>query len=177
MDKLTDYEREDFIKEITDNWDKWKAQTNRDELAQYIIDKAFTSKSLSSLKIAKDKLREIVIKGEEQVKEELKNSPTPLSIGNDVMGFLEDIKQDMHKEKFNVFVKKFATSQINKISEKITNENLLNNLGFAGGVIAFILVILELAFKHGYKDLRTKVKELRSKKLQPQRVQENDKNK
>lgn len=162
---LLDLDREDFIQEITENWEKWKTPTKRDDLAQYLIDKAFTTDKIGTLKSkSKDYLRDIVIKGQDQAKEEIKNSPAPLSIGNDVMDFLEDVKHDIHKEKFNVFVKKFAIKRINKVAEKIQNDHLLDKLGIAGDVVAFILVSLELGFKFGYKSLKEEAQKFKAKR-------------
>lgn len=163
--KLLGLDREEFLEEITNNWEKHKVPTKRDELAQYMIDKAFTIKAFSTLKVmSKDNLRLICIEGEEEAKEIIKDSPTSPNIGAGVMDFLEGIREDIHKEKFSIWIKKFAINRIDKMVGKIKNPEMLDKLGIIGDILAFVFVLLELLLKHGYKDIRTKIKEFREKK-------------
>ena len=119
--KLIEFEREEFIHEITENWDRWKRGTTLEQLRAYMIQKAFTKKSDGTLKpLSKDQLREIIIKGDE---EPIKDSPTlNKNFGSEAMDFLEDVKHDLHQEKMNPFVKKLAVKQIDKnIIEPMTD--------------------------------------------------------
>lgn len=166
MSKLIELERDKFLDEVKSNWSKWKNPTTLKELYTYMIEKSFTKRAEGTLKgLSKDKLRDIILNGDTEDKEE-KKAPTPTNVnfGTEAVDFLEDVKHDIHKEKFNPFVKKMIIKQIDKYSSKIEDNSILEKMGYIGLVIAFILLVLEMVFKYGYKDLRKKIKEFKEKK-------------
>lgn len=164
MGKLIELEREEFLNEVTENWSKWKKSTTANELIGYMINNAFTKKTEATLKgISKEDLMKIIVNGDE-VGSEAKSSPTSKNLGADFVEFFEDIKIDIHKVAFTPFVKKMIIKQIDKLSEKFEDINILDKMGYAGVVISFIFFILEMVFKQGYKGLRPWIKEFKEKR-------------
>jgi hypothetical protein len=159
MSKLLELDRDKFIKEITDNWEKHKDKTRVKDLAKYLVDNSFTQRALGTLEyIPKDQLRDIVLYGDELDKE------TKESFGKEVMEFLEDIKKDIHDSGFAPWIKKQMIKQIDKQAEKIENNNFLEKFGMFGLIIMGIFTLLEMLFKNGYKDVRGKIKEFKEKR-------------
>lgn len=163
MAKLIDLEREEFLHEVTENWSKWEKPTTIKELAQYMIDNAFTKKAIGTLeKTPKKLLRDIIINGdEESVTDQAKKSSGGVGFGAELVDFLEDAKLFIHKKSFHPFIKKHTIRQINKQASKIEDESIFNKLGVAGLVFFGVLTVLELILPNGFKDIWSKFKEFR----------------
>jgi hypothetical protein len=162
MKKLLELPREEFIKEVTDNFDTYKKTTVK-QFAKYMVENALTKKSEGTLsKLSRKDIRDIIINGDS----EDKDIPSSIDkgLGAEIMEFLEDIKNDLHERRFNPFVKKTAIKQIDKHMEKIEDESIFDKLPYVGAIIVFVLIVLEMLFKNGYKDISKKLKELRAKR-------------
>ncbi len=168
MSKLLALSIDDFKVEINSNWSKWKPITTIKDLSTFMINNSLTAKAQGTLlSLGKDQLREICINGDietPQAKEQKVHS----TFADEFVCFLEDIKEDIHKSKFNPFVKKMMSTQITKFSQN-SEIDIIEKWGFVGTALTIILVIFELIFKDGYKGIKSKFDAFRAK-----RKQEND---
>lgn len=163
MSKLIELPRAEFLHEITENWSKWEKPTTIKELAQYMVDNAFTKKAIGTLeKTPKKQLREIIIKGDEDVTHQDKKSPGGL--GGEVMDFLDDVKIEMHKKNIHPTIKKQIIKQIDKQAEKVEDDSIFDKLGIFSLVVLGIMLVLEMVFPNGFKDTIKKYKEFKNKK-------------
>lgn len=164
MPKLLDLDRDKFLDEIKSNWDKHKDPTKTKDLIQYMLDNAFSKKSKGSLEaLSKDKLRAIILNGDEEQTQSVKSSESK-SFASGLIDFLEEFKIEIHKKSLNPFVKKQFTKQIDKQAEKIEDEKIFEKLGWFGFGFMGVLFVLDMVFANGYKDTIVKFKEFRDRK-------------
>lgn len=177
MAKLTELDREQFLDEVKENWSKWKNPTKAHELVKYMIDNAFTKKAKGTLEaMTKEQLKEIILNGDEESVTEAKKS-SGAGLGSEIVSFLEEAKIEIHKKSFNPFVKKQIIKQIDKQAEKIEDESTFEKMGIFALVFFGILLLLEMVFENGFKDIIKKFKEYRERKTLEAEIVENDKNK
>lgn len=165
--KVIEFEREQFLNEVTDNWDKWKNGTKVKEFAEYMVQHAFTKKSIGTLEsMTKDELRKIIINGDQETLPGASQSTSRDGFGNNLIGFLEEFKIELHKKALNPFVKKQSIKIIDKQIEKVEDDAVVEKFGYFGMAFVFLLFVLDMALPNGYKDTIKKFKEFRAKRKQ-----------
>ena len=174
MAKLIELERDKFLEEVTSNWSKWKNPTTVKDLAKYMQDNAFTKKANSTLiKLSKEELREIILNGDDDTPGENKKVTSPgVGLGSEIIEFLEEAKIEVHKKAFNPFVKKQIIKQIDKQAERIEDVSIFDKLGVASMIFFSILLVFEMIFANGFKDIIKKLKEYKQTREAKQEVTE-----